>query len=210
MIRVKLLKMPLASVLHQVASHRCSRGLCWLLVLLNTAKGKRACFPWCSSCTHFNELELGWRLKKQITKLEMNLFTFRGDLSLWAAFSNVLSKPPFLPAVGAAPPSGQEVRGTQQATAPCLEPLVVPRRVSLVWTDVAQTLVFSLTNKILVFFMDLEHMSSWPPPSLMPLPCRALNLPCEVRTTHCCGKEQEQFKAAVTRTRQSEASWREI
>lgn len=104
----------------------------------------------------------------------MNLITFSGDLSLWAAFGNVLSKPPFLLAVGAAPPAGQEIRGTQQATAPCLESLVVPRKVSLVWTDVAQTLVFSLTNKILVFFMDLEHMSSWPPPSLMLLPCREL------------------------------------
>lgn len=174
MICVKLLNMPLASVLHQVASHRCSRGLCWLLVLLRTAKGKRACFPQRSSCTHCNELELGWRLKKQITKLEMNLITFSGDLSLWAAFGNVLSKPPFLLAVGAAPPAGQEIWGTQQATAPCLESLVVPRKVSLVWTDVAQTLVFSLTNKILVFFMDLEHMSSWPPPSLMLLPCREL------------------------------------
>ncbi|XP_035190743.1 uncharacterized protein LOC118171618 [Oxyura jamaicensis] len=185
MICVKLLKMPLASVLHQVASHHCSQGLCWLSVLQRTAKGKRARFPWCFSCTPFNELELGWRLKKQITKLEMNLITFSGDLSLWAAFSNVLSKPPFLPAVSAAPPAGQEVRCIQQATARCLEPLVVPRRVRLVWTDVAQTLVVFSNKENLGFLYEpgacVLLATSLPNTASLQ---RALNRPHEVSEDH--------------------------
>lgn len=141
----------------------------------------------------------------------MNLITFSGDLSLWAAFSNVLSKPPFLPAVSAAPPAGREVQGMQQATALCLEPLVVPRRVRLVWTDVAQTLVVFSNRENLGFLYEpgarVQLASSLPNAASLQ---RAPNLPHEVRTTHGCGKEREQFKATVMRMRKSKASWREI
>lgn len=154
---------------------------------------------------------LDWRRKKQIIKLEIKLILFSEDLSLLAAFSNILCVSQSLPVVNC--DSASLVRSSGHIwgwRALCLVPLEVTKRVRLVQAYITQAQIVLPKKKyhFFFFFTSLEHLCSnicVPPPSLALLLCHEAWFSC-VRTGYCYGNEWKPYKAAVMRTRQSEAS----